>query len=106
MTKEDVALLAVRLDELMGVIKKGTEEIPYFYHFFDYMRNNIDIYNYTQDDDMEFLECVLRRDWDAANDKLLGIPANPLFETGPECEKTREVWLYYLELLTSIGTFF
>lgn len=103
--KEELLPLRDALNELMKFIKKWQQnDTPYFYHFLDYMKNNIEFCICTQSDDMEHLEEILIRDWTAANDGYLGIPSYDFF-TGYN-EENGELYIQYLILLAEIEKYF
>ena len=65
------------------------EYLPEFYHFFDAMRQNIEI---------------LERDWEKAHAPLVGVQCYDFQESHPEAEAGTCV--YFANLLTEIGRFF
>lgn len=102
---EELVPLRNALEELMCFVQKWQYGgIPYFYHYLDYMKNNIEICICTLEDieqDLVQLETILRRDWTAANDADTGIPSCILFG-----DSQREQVLQYLELLGEVGQYF
>lgn len=109
--KEELVQLRDALSALMGVVQNGScLEIPYFYRFLDFMKNNIESCLYTpadrieKEEMMELLDEVLYRDWSAANDAQLGIASFDML-----AEKTTdrpEICVKYLELVTEIDRYF
>lgn len=103
--REELLSLRDALNELMKFIRKlQCNEVPYFYHFLDYMKNNIEFCVCIQSDDMEHLEEILLRDWTAANDTFLGIPSYNFFDESSEGQQ--ELCVQYLILLAEIEKYF
>lgn len=103
--KEELIPLRDALNELMKFVRKWNQnDTPYFYHFLDYMKNNIEFCVCMQSDDMEHLEEILIRDWTAANDAYLGIPSYDFFEE--DSEEKGELYIQYLILLEEIEKYF
>lgn len=102
---EQLVSLRDALEDLMLFVKKWqNSDIPHFYRYLDFMKNNIETCIYTREDWGEgliYLRKILQRDWDKANDEYVGIPSCMLFE-----ENQRELFLQYLGLLDEVGSYF
>ena len=103
--KEDQLIpLRDALNELMDFVKEFQwKEIPYFYRFLDYMKNNIEFCVCTHSDDMEQLEEILLRDWKKANNMYLGIPSYKLFSDNGQ--DMTEMYCQYISLLEKIDRY-
>lgn len=92
------------LDRLMMFVKTlPCQETPYFYHYLDTMKNNIDLYVRVGNGNLDLLEVLLRKDWDQANNIFFGIPSFDFFQKN---EDTVELFWEYLELLDEVKKYF
>lgn len=102
---EQLVPLRDALVNLMFFVKKWqSQSIPDFYHYLDFMKNNIETCIYTQEDwgdGLRYLYKILLRDWNLANDRYVGIPTCELFG-----ESQGELCLQYLGLLDEVGSYF
>ena len=80
------------------------EVLPEFYHFFDAMRQNIEIFLQVGEEDEEQIHEILERDWEKAHAPLVGVQCYDFQESHPEAEAGTCV--YFANLLTEIGRFF
>lgn len=103
-TKEELKTLRLSITELLEFVRcvKWKDE-PYFYRFLDNMKNNIEIYLYTQSGEVGLLCEILSRDWQAANNRLTGIPSCELM---PEKEGVWHLHCKYRELVADVGRCF
>lgn len=102
---EELVPLHEALQELLKFLQKVQwKEVPYFYHFLDYMKHNIEIYFYTQSEDLELVSQVLYRDWRAANGMYTGIQFCDFQKNTPEEEI--EAFETYQKMLSEVGKFF
>lgn len=100
------------LEELRGKLEQLTEfirdmekgELPYFYHCFDTMKNNIEIYFCVGNDDIDDFMPVLERDWNASHRMFIGVQNYDIMENHPGIDPT--VPLYFAGLLAGIGRYF
>ncbi len=103
--KEQLVPLHDALENLMRFVReRQCGRAPYFYRYLDYMKNNIEIFLYIRgnpEEDFRYLDKILCRDWNAANDMYIGIPSCKWFEKGP-----REPAMKYLELLEEVNQYF
>ena len=90
-TKEELKTLRLSITELLEFVRcvKWKDE-PYFYRFLDNMKNNIEIYLYTQSGEV-------------ANNRLTGIPSCELM---PEKEGVWHLHCKYRELVADVGRYF
>lgn len=82
----------------------GEEYLPEFYHFFDAMRQNIEIFLRVGEEDEEQIHEILERDWEKAHAPLVGVQCYDFQGSHPEAEAGTCV--YFANLLTEIGRFF
>lgn len=103
-TKEELKALRLSITELLEFIRhvKWKDE-PYFYRSLDNMKNNIEIYLYTQNGEARLLCEVLSRDWQAANDRFTGIPSCELI---PGNDNVWYLNCKYQELVSVVGRYF
>ena len=80
------------------------EYLPEFYHFFDTMRQNIEIFLQVGGEDEEQIHEILERDWEKAHAPLVGVQCYDFQGSHPEAEAGTCV--YFANLLTEIGRFF
>lgn len=103
--KEQLVPLRDALNNLIRFLQQWKDNsIPYFYRYLQYMKDNIEICMYTQDDwgdGLMYLEDILWRNWNEANDVFWGIHSCELFEEGQ-----RELFLQYLGLLEEVEQYF
>ena len=99
------------LKELKDVLQTFTEFVwemeeylPEFYHFFDAMRQNIEIFLRVGEEDEEQIHEILERDWEKAHAPLVGVQCYDFQGSHPEAEAGTCV--YFANLLTEIGRFF
>ena len=99
------------LKELKDVLQAFTEFVwemeeylPEFYHFFDTMRQNIEIFLRVGEEDEEQIHEILERDWEKAHAPLVGVQCYDFQGSHPEAEAGTCV--YFANLLTEIGRFF
>ena len=98
------------LKELKDVLQTFTEFVwemeeylPEFYHFFDAMRQNIEIFLRVGEEDEEQIHEILERDWEKAHAPLVGVQCYDFQGSHPEAEAGTCV--YFANLLTEIGRF-
>ena len=81
--KEQLVPLRDALNNLIRFLQRWKDNsIPYFYRYLQYMKDNIEICMYTQDDwgdGLAYLKDILQRNWDEANDDFMGIHSCPIF---------------------------
>ena len=92
------------LDRLLMFVKAlPCQETPYFYHYLDTMKHNIELYVKLENGNMDLLEVLLQKDWNHANKNLFGIPSFDYFQKN---EDTVELFWEYLELLDEVKKYF
>lgn len=102
--KEELQMLRNALDQLLYFIRHAKwKDEPYFYRPLDHMKNNIEIYFYTQSRENRQLYALLFRDWKAANNQYTGIPSCELMT---EQENVQRLNRRYLELLGEVAQYF
>ena len=81
------------LKELKDVLQTFTEFVwemeeylPEFYHFFDAMRQNIEIFLRVGEEDEEQIHEILERDWEKAHAPLVGVQCYDFQGSHPEAE--------------------
>ncbi len=103
--KEQLIPLRDALNNLIRFLQKWKDSsIPYFFRYLQYMKDNIEICIYTQDDwgdGLVYLEDILQQNWNDANDDFWGIHSCELFGEGQ-----RELFLQYLGLLEEVEQYF
>ena len=66
--REELEDLRDELDKLMDFIRNMENgNLPYFYRYFDAMKNNIEIFFRIGEEDTEDIIPVLERDWKASH---------------------------------------
>ena len=102
---EQLVSLRDALEDLMLFVKKWQDhDVPDFYRYLDFMKNNIETCILTREDRGEgliYLRKILQRDWDKANDECVGIPSCTVC-----AEDRRELFLQYLGLLDEVESYF
>lgn len=79
-------------------------ELPYFYRFLDYMKNNIETFLRVGGRDYCALEEVLYRNWYEANNSWIGIST---FRVSEEvCEESIEIYYQYALLVKQVAEYF
>ena len=68
------------------VYKRQEEYLPEFYHFFDAMRQNIEIFLRVGEEDEEQIHEILERDWEKAHAPLVGVQCYDFQGSHPEAE--------------------
>ena len=102
--QEELIPLRDALNALMKFVRElQWKEIPYFYRFLDYMKNNIEFCVCTHSDDLEHLEEILLRDWKKANNTYLGIPSYDFFEN--DDTDVTEMSCQYIALLSEVDRY-
>lgn len=103
--KEELVPLRDCLDELLDFIQElGMSNVPYFCKFVERMKDNLEICILVQYEGWERIEHILRRDWNAANHKLIGIPD---FRICEEClSKKEQLDFQFIELTARIESYF
>lgn len=95
-------------DELAQLTELTEQEIcgslPHFYRHFDTMKNNIEIFIYAGEGDIDDFLPVLERDWRASHASLTGM----LDCDQGECDMKMDPasWISCLELLLRVEKFF
>ena len=93
------------LDRLTDFIKEVEgRNLPYFYRYFDTMKNNIDLFLCIGDDDIDSLHLVLERDWKASHATLLGVQDYDLRESNPDIDP--RLCFYFARLISEVGSYF
>lgn len=102
--REDLEPLKKRLQELSEFLYAlHVEELPYFHRFIENMKNNLEICFLVQYDGWEDLEHILRRDWNAANNVLTGIPDFVIWVENQE--RRAELNCQFIELIADVGRY-
>lgn len=103
--KEQLVPLRDALNDLIRFLRQWKDSnIPYFSRYLQYMKDNIEICMYSQDDwgdGLAYLKDTLQRNWNEANDDFMGIHSCELFGEGQ-----RELFLQYLGLLEEVEQYF
>ena len=93
------------LERLTDFIKEVEgRNLPYFYRYFDTMKNNIDLFLCIGDDDIDSLHLVLERDWKASHATLLGVQDYDLRESNPDIDP--RLCFYFARLISEVGSYF
>lgn len=101
LAQDDLRNLRKYLDDLLKfVIRLHTEDIPYFLKYVENMKNNLDICMLVNYEGQEQIGQILRRDWTAANHRLIGIPGFDICIENQEEKK--ELDCQFLELISAI----
>lgn len=103
--REELEDLREELEKLMEFVR-GMEqgELPYFYRYFDTMKNNIEIFSHIDGEDIEGFLPVLARDWKASHTVLIGVQNYDIRKKHPDADPVLS--LYFAELLSEVGHFF
>lgn len=103
--QEELQELREELERLTEFIR-GVEgrELPYFYHCFDTMKNNIEIYFYTGCEEADDLLLVLERDWAASHRMFIGVQNYDIRREHPGADP--ELSLCFARLLAGVGRHF
>ena len=99
------------LDQLRDELAQLTElteqemcgNLPHFYRHFDTMKNNIEIFIYAGEGDIDDFLPVLERDWRASHASLTGILEYDPGECHPKADPVS--WIGFLELLSRVEKF-
>lgn len=103
--KNELKNLRDELERLTDFIRKMDEkDLPYFYHCFDTMKNNIDLFLRVGGDDIRGLFPVLERDWKASHTAFLGVQEYDLREIDPEIDP--RLCFYFARLVSEVGKYF
>ena len=101
LARDELEPLKNLLEELLAFVKDlHIEEIPYFSRFIENMKNNLEICHLVHYENWEQMNHLLKRDWSAANQTLLGIPDFDIRVENP-VEK-EELNCRFLELVSGI----
>ena len=105
MGRAELQELREELERLTDFIR-GMEgdSLPYFYHCFDTMKNNIEIYFYVGSEDTDDLFPVLGRDWTASHRMFIGVQNYDIRKEHPGADP--ELCLYFARLLAGVGRHF
>ncbi len=103
--REELEALGRGLEKLMEFVR-GMEqgELPYFYRYFDTMKNNIELFFRIGDEDIDDFLPVLERDWKASHTVLIGVQSYDIRKAHPEADPV--LGLYFAELLSEVEHFF
>ena len=72
--REELEDLRDELEKLMDFVRNMENgNLPYFYRYFDAMKNNIEIFFRIGEEDTEDIIPVLERDWKASHTILIGV---------------------------------
>ncbi len=103
--REELRELRKELDKLTAFISSmESGELPYFYHCFDAMKNNIEIFFYMECEDIEDFLPVLERDWKASHMMFIGVQSYDIRNTHPDADPV--MCLYFARLLAEVGKYF
>ena len=91
-----------KMTDFIAVMEKG--QLPYFYRYFDTMKNNIEIFICVGSDDTEDIVSILERDWKASHAMLIGVQEYDVRESHPDADPI--LCLYFAKLLSNIGRYF
>lgn len=105
MTKEELRDLRNELKKLLNFIRVAERgKLPYFYRYFDAMKNNIEIFFCIGGEDTEDIIPVLKRDWKAAHTMLIGVQDYDPRENNPDADP--ELCLCFAQMISNIGKYF
>ena len=90
-----------RLTELIRGMEHG--ELPYFYHCFDTMKNNIELFFYVGEDTDEIFP-VLERDWNDSHRMFIGVQSYDIRKEHPDLDLS--FCFYFASLLAGVGRYF
>ncbi len=103
--KEQLLPLRDALNNLICFLQRWKENgISHSYRYLQYMKDNIEICMYTQDDwgdGLAYLKVILQQNWNEANDDHMGI-----YSCVWSGEGQRELFLQYLGLWEEVGQYF
>lgn len=103
--KKELRDLHDLLEQLTNFIRLlDGKELPYFYHCFDAMKNNIELFQKMGENDLERLYTVLERDWKASHRTFLGVQEYDLREDHPDADL--RVCLYFAGLVSKVERYF
>lgn len=103
--KNELKNLRDELERLTDFIRRMEgRDLPYFYHCFDTMKNNIDLFLRVGEDDIGGLFPVLERDWKASHSILLGVQEYDLRESDPDIDP--RLCYYFARLVAEVGKYF
>ena len=103
--REELENLREELEELMDFIRNmETGDLPYFYRYFDAMKNNIEIFFWVGEEDTEDIIPVLERDWEASHSVLIGVQNYDIRKEHPDADPV--LCIYFASILSDIGRFF
>nr|WP_294490467.1 hypothetical protein [uncultured Mediterraneibacter sp.] len=91
-----------RLTEFIRSMESG--ELPYFYHRFDAMKNNIEIFICMGCENIEDLIPILERDWKASHMMFIGVQNYDIKKMHPDADTM--TCLYFARLLAGVGKYF
>ena len=80
------------------------EYLPEFYHFFDAMRQNIEIFLQVGEEDEEQIHEILERDWEKAHAPLVGVQCYDFQESHPEAEAGTDMASFLEDITPFYGT--
>ena len=103
--REELEALREELEKLMEFVR-GMEqgELPYFYRYFDTMKNNIEIFFRIDGEDIEDFLPILERDWRASHTVLIGVQCYDIRKKHPDADPV--LCLYFAGLLSEVERFF
>ncbi len=103
--REELENLREELEKLMDFIRNmETGDLPYFYRYFDAMKNNIEIFFWVGEEDTEDIIPVLERDWEASHSVLIGVQNYDIRKEHPDADPV--LCIYFASILSDIGRFF
>ena len=103
--REELEDLRDELEKLMDFVRNMENgNLPYFYRYFDAMKNNIEIFFRIGEEDTEDIIPVLERDWKASHTILIGVQNYDIRKEHPDIDPV--LCLYFARLLSDIGRFF
>ena len=103
--REELENLREELEKLMDFIRNmETGDLPYFYRYFDAMKNNIEIFFWVGEEDTEDIIPVLERDWEASHSVLIGVQNYDIRKEHQDADPV--LCIYFSSILSYIGRFF
>ncbi len=103
--KKELHDLRDELERLTNFIKlMEGRELPYFYRYFDAMKNNIEIFLRVGEEDVSDLIPLLERDWRASHTIFFGVQEYNPKESNPEADQG--ICLYFAQLIAKVGQYF
>ena len=104
-SKKELRELRNELELLTDFIRKmERRELPYFYRYFDTMKNNIEIFLCIGCDDIDDIVLVLERDWEASHTVILGVQNYDPHENNPDIDP--QLCLCFFRLIRKVGEYF